>query len=115
MNKVDTNIFDLVTDEMDRQVKKWGVQNHPSVDRILSTRNPYPKDRICEEYEIPTEERAKQLCDTHAERGDLTWAHIIVEELSEVVSAPNEELRKEELIQLIAVATSWIKSIDRKN
>ena len=69
--------------------------------------------RMCEEYEIPSETRAKQICETMHDRGEMTWGHIAVEELSEVISAKNDDERRKELIQLAAVTIAWIESIDR--
>jgi hypothetical protein len=37
-----------------------------------------------------------------------------VEELCEVLSATSEHHRRDELVQLAAVAIAWIESIDRK-
>ncbi len=106
-------ILEEVKQERIRQDLKWGEQNHPSVDLTLNSRHPYPSDRMCEEYEIPTESRAKFLCENSFTDNHGTWAHILVEEVSETISSPNEELRREELIQLIAVAVAWVESIDR--
>ena len=109
------NILNEIISERERQDKKWGVQNHPSVDSGLSQRDPYPSDRMCEEYEIPSEARAKQLCEINAKIGLITWAHIAIEEVSEVVAAKDEITRREELVQLGAVILAWIESIDRNS
>lgn len=102
-------IYSEILSERDRQIKKWGEQNHPSVSTF--TKDPH---RLCEDYEIPGEERAKFLCRTHADRGDATWTHIAIEELSEAVCANSEKDRRQELIQLAAVCIAWIDCIDRK-
>ena len=106
----DTGVIYDVTAEIDRQKEIWGEQNHPSVDPIIVGRG---SQRMCEEYEIPTEVRAKFMCQEAERKGQLTWAHIAVEELSEAVSAETEEDRREELVQLAAVIVNWIDSIDR--
>lgn len=102
-----------------RQDAKWGEQNHPSVDRVLMEReggcDPH---RMAEEYEIPTADRARFVCDTMAKRGDCTFAHIAVEELAEAVEAAvqygqdSPELRNE-LVQCAAVFVAWIERVDR--
>lgn len=66
------------------QEGKWGQQNHPILDPQLLNRSP---ERMCEEYEIPSETRAKGMCDMLAER--------------------------KELIQVAAVAIAMIESLDR--
>lgn len=93
--------------ERSRQDKKWGVQNHPSI---------IDPDRWGAHYDygIPSEAAAKQACDDAAKFGEQTWASIAIEELSESVYAVNDELRREELIQLAAVALAWIECIDRR-
>lgn len=103
-----------VLGEIQSQLERWGVQDHPSVDPIISAwEGSYHAQRICEEYEIPTESRAKFLCEMANSRNELTWSHIAVEELSEVISAPDDATRRGELVQLAAVVLNWIDSIDR--
>ena len=126
-------IFGRVNQERVRQDAKWGEQNHPDVDRVLTDRGPstyrgatHPGGcspaRMAEEYGIPTESRAKANCDGAAEFGHCTWAHIAVEELAEVVHAatlaqqglgPQSDVDKE-LIQLAAVVTAWIEARARR-
>jgi len=104
------NIFQEIKEERKRQDEKWGEQNHPCLDQSLINRSP---ERMCEEYEIPTEERAKQLCDRNFNTKSGTFAHIAIEEMSEVVSAFDIHKRREELIQLGAVCVAWVEKIDR--
>ena len=105
------NIFEEIKAERERQELKWGVQNHPILDPMLIHRD---AKRMCEEYEIPSEERAKQMCDIHLERGDATYMHILVEEISEATSCLDnvQQLRKE-LVQCAAVVVAMIESLDR--
>jgi len=93
------------------QEGKWGQQNHPILDPQLKNRSP---ERMCEEYEIPSETRAKGMCDIHAERKDLTYMHILIEEVSEVASCGKDiELMRKELIQVAAVTIAMIEALDR--
>jgi hypothetical protein len=103
-----------ISAERVKQDAKWGEQNHPSVDTVLASRVVYDAQRMTEEYEIPSEARAKFLCDENFRRGVGTWAHIAVEELSEAVSAEGDEVRRGELVQLAAVVVAWIECIDRR-
>lgn len=107
MNK----ILEEIQQERTRQDEKWGVQNHPILDPLLLKRS---GERMCEEYEIPSENRARQLVEIHAKRGDLTYMHILMEEISEAASCGTDttELRKE-LIQSAAVLVAMIESLDR--
>ncbi len=105
------NIFNEIRNERQKQEAKWGEQNHPILDPILINRD---AQRMCEEYEIPTESRARQKVEIHAERGDLTYMHILMEEISEAASCGSntEELRKE-LIHSASVLVAMIESLDR--
>lgn len=104
------SIFNEIYEEREKQNTKWGEQNHQSVDPLLLKRE---SERMCEEYEIPSENRAKFICQNAAKYGNITWSHIVVEELAEVVSCKDENLRREELVQLAACVVAWIESIDR--
>lgn len=105
------DIFNEIVEERKRQDTKFGEQNHPILDQLLIDRSP---ERMCEEYEIPSENRAKQKCDIHSTRGDLTYMHILVEELSEVASCGGDyDKMREELIQTAAVVVAMIESLDR--
>ena len=108
------NIFEEIRIERQKQNDKWGEQNHPCLDQVLLNRNgSCTTERMCEEYEIPTELRAKISCETAFSKGFGTYAHIAIEEMSEVVSAFDIHKRREELIQLSAVCVAWIEKIDR--
>lgn len=113
---MEDSILREIFQEHENQINRWGLQNHPSVDVILSTRKGgCSSERMCEEYEIPSEARAKFICETAARKKEITWSHIAVEELSEVISCENDISRRDELIQLAAVIYSWIDSIDRNS
>lgn len=107
-------IYEILV-ERKKQDVKWGEQNHPSVDPILTERpGGCTPERMCEEYELPTENRAKSSCNIATKNGKLTFTHIVVEELCEAVSAVDDDARREELIQLGACVVQWIEAIDRR-
>ena len=109
--------FKEVQAERDRQDARWGEQNHPLADDVLRKRfGGCDAERMAEEYEIPTSDRAKFMCETAAERGQCTWAHILIEEVAEFVEAAahgDVEHAREELIQIAAVAIQAAQAIDR--
>jgi hypothetical protein len=109
------NIFEEIKIERQKQNDKWGEQNHPCLDLVLLNRvGGCTSERMCENYEIPSENRAKTLCDKAFSVYDNgSFAHIAVEEMSEVISAFDIYKRREELIQLTAVCVAWIEKIDR--
>lgn len=113
------DIFSDIQKEMNRQVKKWGKQNHPMVPKKGHGGWGYTPDhsRTCNDYECPTADRAKFICDSSAKQGGLTYFHILLEEVCEAIEAANvhgdfsSELRAE-LIQVAAVTASMIQLID---
>lgn len=116
---MDKSSFKDVTHEIelerDRQDYKWGEQNHPSVDPVLANRKGgCAPDQMCEEYEIPSEARAKAMLRIAVGRGECTYTHIALEELCEAVSCKTDEERRGELVQLAAVIVAWIQAIDRR-
>jgi len=114
INEIMEQIFEEIRTERERQEQKWGEQNHPCLDPVLLERDESCTPiRMCDNYEIPTENRAKFMCDSATRKGQLTYAHIAIEEMSEVVSTFDEGKRREELVQLAAVTVAWIQKIDR--
>jgi hypothetical protein len=100
-------VYDKIKKERDHQDAKWGPQDHPSI------KNGMISNFISSYYGILTEDEAKLACDAAFKDGHGTWSHILIEELSEAIHAKTEEKRKEELIQVAAVAIAWIESIER--
>lgn len=109
------NIFDEVREERQRQNAKWGEQNHPCLDQtLLNRQGGCTPIRMCQEYDLPSENVAKTSCDRAFEIGRGTYAHIAVEEMTEVVSQFDIYKRRQELVQLTAVCVAWIEKIDRE-
>ena len=107
-------IIEEIKTERKNQENKWGEQNHPCLDQLLLNREGgCTPQRMCEEYEIPSEHRAKFLCDNSFKFNRGTYAHIAIEEMSEVVSAFDIHKRRQEIIQLAAVCVAWVEKIDR--
>jgi len=110
-------VISEIAAERARQDAKWGVQNHPLVDALLHEQNCSHK-RMAEEYEIPTALRATQLCQWAAQKGQVTWLHILQEEVSEFMaesqhSTPYPDAARAELVQIAAVAVAAIEAFDR--
>lgn len=105
------SIWGEIKDERRKQDKKWGQQNHPILCNVLLDSEPR---RMCSEYEIPSENRAKALVEIHAKRKSLTFMHILIEEISEAASCQRDTKKlREELIQSGAVIVAMIESLDR--
>lgn len=95
-----------VADERGRQNVKWGEQNHPSgtgPDVVWSYTGPaaYVADV------------AKSECQRLSAEGMVTFADILLEEVAEAFAELDPAKLRAELIQVAAVATQWVESIDR--
>lgn len=106
-------IFSALSAERDRQDAKWGpVRMHPNVDPALAARGA-GHQRICEEHEIPTANRAKQLCELARSRGEISWTAILVEEVCEAIEVHDDPVKlREELVQVGAVVVKWLEALD---
>lgn len=102
----DSALFDAVAKESQRAFDKFGAQlNVPSLDpKLLNVGVAI--------YGIRDEETAKLVTDRAMKDGRLTWAHVAVEELAEVIGCKDEATRRVELIQLMSVCQRWIQKID---
>lgn len=112
-----TAIATEVHAEIHRAWEKFGPQyDVPDVDQVLMTREGGCTDlRMAQEYEIPTSSRAKWATDLAFQRGQLTWAHILVEEVAESIEAATtgtSDALRAELLQVAAVAMRWVDTID---
>lgn|GEM_PF-2618310 len=57
------------------------------------------------------EANSRDHCDRAADRGQVSWEHILREEVAEALSAKGDEARYEELVQVAAVAIRWARAI----
>lgn len=85
--------------ERGRQDKKWGEQDHPN-----GTNEVFNFDA----------DMARNKCDYNFKVGEGTWLDILREEFYEVMAEEDPFKLREELIQVAAVACSWVEAIDRK-
>lgn len=111
------NIFKEIAAEIERSnVKHGDNSNLPSLDQTLLKRiGGCTAKRMAEEYEMPTEERAKFKTDNKFSMGQVTHADIVIEELAESIACLNDEVKtRGELIQLAckAVGISFNPSND---
>lgn len=107
-----SEVLQEVGQEMTRQLEKWGVQDHPSYT---------PGDAIgdivdARMYAPPAADFAKDVYERKAVAGLQSWNDILLEEVLEArdeADVGDMDKLREELIQVAAVACSWIESIDR--
>lgn len=96
------DIWTEVFDQLERQVRKWGIQDHPD-------------GTMASAFSLAGAEQAKETCEWMRENGDLAWIHILDEEVLEAFAEnPGTEELRNELIQVAAVAVAWIENIDRR-
>ncbi|MEW2357061.1 nucleoside triphosphate pyrophosphohydrolase [Spirillospora sp. NPDC029432] len=92
-------VLDDVAAERRAQDRLWGVQEFP--------------DGTGPEHTAQAE-AAKGDCAAAAERGELTWRHILAEEFFEALAESDPSLLRAELVQTAAVAVKWIQALDRR-
>lgn len=100
-------VLDEVFNERVNQDMKWGQQDHANGTGLDTLDGPTGGFA-----ELAKE--AKLRCDTAAKFGTLTWEHILTEEYLEALAESDPKRLRAELIQVAAVAVSWIEAIDRK-
>jgi hypothetical protein len=97
-----------IADERMRQDEKWGEQNHPDG---TGPDVPMPSTWLNMRQMA---ERAHEACQTKADRGDVSWRDILLEEVYEALAERNPASLRAELLQVAAVAANWAEAIDRR-
>lgn len=92
-------VLNDVWTERRRQDAKWGEQNHP--------------DGTSEMWQ-PEADLMRRECEEAAQGGQLSWKHILLEEVAEAIAEEDVTKLREELIQVAAVAVAWVEAIDRR-
>ncbi|MFC5754085.1 hypothetical protein [Actinomadura rugatobispora] len=92
-------VLDDVAAERAAQDRLWGVQEF--------------SDGTGAAY-APRAREAKEECAAAAQRGELTWRHILAEEFFEALAESDAVHLRTELVQTAAVAVKWIQSLDRR-
>lgn len=87
-----------VAAERHRQDERWGEQNHQN-----GTGSAYAAEASS----------ARKECDRAAGAGELTWRHILLEEVAEAGAEHDPASLRAELIQVAAVAVAWAEALDR--
>lgn len=93
--------------EREHQDMKWGQQDHANGTGLDTIDG--PEGGFAELATL-----AKERCDTAFATKTGTWEHILTEEYLEALAESDPKLLRAELIQVAAVAVSWIEAIDRK-
>lgn len=89
-----------VAQERKRQDRKWGEQNHPDGTGSRQMREGCAYWRNVNENAVAD--------------GLLTWRDILAEEVFEAFAEADEAALRRELIEVAAVAVSWVQAMDRR-
>lgn len=105
------DVVEDILEECERQVKKWGVQEHPAFTHFDAIEH---SETFSAEL---TTDLARGLCDFKSEDGKVSWNDIMLEEYMEARDEAmfgNEDALRVELVQLAAVIVSSIQDLDRR-
>lgn len=89
-----------VAEETSRQREKWGIQRHP--------------DGTGGRDATRLSEWAREACILAFANNKGTWKHVLYEEVCEALAEADPARLREELVQVAAVAASWIEAIDSR-
>lgn len=88
-----------VADEVERQHELWGQQDWAD--------GTDDRERSIADY-------FKRWNDELVKTANISWSNILNEEVCEALCEEDEAKLRDELVQVAAVAVSWIKAIDRR-
>lgn len=108
-----------VSAERDQQIAKWGDQRLRNF-RSGAFRDPEaPSVRTGTRRAMlglaATTEEFRTRCEVAEKSGILSFADVLMEEVSEAMDAENEVELRAELIQVAAVAVKWIEALDKQS
>lgn len=101
--EVIASIVDEIALERENHLAKWGVQDHPP---YLGEQDRRTYAKLADYY--------KQIWKARKQLDSMAWDVILLEEVYEALSESDDLLRREELIQVAAVAAAEIEAIDRR-
>lgn len=96
-------VLEDVRAERARQDAKWGT------DRIATL-----PDGTGRSGDATEAEARKIACDVARREGDITYRHVLEEEVAEALAETDPALLRAELVQVAAVAVKWIQGIDMR-
>ncbi|MFB7589336.1 hypothetical protein [Streptomyces sp. NPDC056169] len=98
-----------VDDERQAQLAKWGEQKHPDG---TGPRVPAIVGRLC--FADEAADYARLECQSAAKADEVTWRHILAEEVLEALTEDDLVKLRAELVQVAAVAAAWVRDIDTR-
>lgn len=67
-----------------------------------------------DEANAPQADYLRWQCDLNSQRGRLSWADVLHEEVWEALAETDQTRLRAELIQVAAVAARWVEDIDAR-
>ena len=108
------NVLKLLIKERKRQVRMWGEENLPDfAPHLINRPGGVEGSELAKHHGIDFH-RAVNACDEAEAQGNLSWMHILTEEVGELLIADGHDELRDELVQVAAVAVAWVEAIDRK-
>lgn len=99
-----------VMHERCRQHEKWGQQNHCDGTGSISNAIDWQTHHAPSVFA----EICKEKCREAAAAGEVTYAHILLEEVAEAFAESDAKRLRAELLQVAATAVQWVEAIDRR-
>lgn len=93
-------VYGEIAKERAAQDAKWGVQRHP--------------DGTGDAFYKGAADAIRFACDQAAEKGEVTWRHILQEETFEAFAESDPAKLRAELVQCAAVAVCWVQALDAR-
>lgn len=93
----DGGLLEQVAQERTRQLAVYGEQHHPDG---------------AQRDDVVSAELYRDLYEVAVAAGVVTWRNILLEEVYEATSEQDDKLRRDELLQVAAVALAWVEDID---
>jgi len=93
-------LLELVIEERDRAMQKWGVQNHP--------------DGTGGGAAAILRDQQRELVDEQARKGTSNWRDILMEEVREAFAETHPDALSKEIVQIMQVCLVWLEDIRRK-
>ena len=106
-------ILEEVFGECKGQLDKWGLQNHKDGTGPLRP-SPMIWGDLADVNYGEFANAAIKRTERDFDRGQGSWEHILTEEVFEAYAEEDEDALRAELVQVAAVAVSWINAIDRR-
>lgn len=108
-----TVILGEVLGECQGQLERWGLQNHPDGTGPLRP-SPMIWGSLADLNYGEFADAARRRTQRDFNSGHGSWEHILTEEVFEAYAEEDEEKLRAELVQVAAVAVSWIRAINRR-